>query len=96
MSRRLDYKLVQKMPSKFLSKLYQQGLKGVKTAQHEKIPLDLQPATEGKQAEKVTQLQKRTISYEKRRMTQRKNPRGQTPEASFSPELDLDGEILDF
>lgn len=95
MSRRLDYKLVQKMPSKFLSKLYQQGLKGVKRTRHEKIPLDLQPATEGKQAEKVTQLQKRIISYEKR-MTQRKNPRGQTPEASSSPELDLDDEILDF
>lgn len=47
------------MPSKFLSKLYQQRLKGVKTARHEKIPLDLQPATEGKQAEKVIQLQKR-------------------------------------
>lgn len=95
MSRRLDYKLVQKMPSKFLSKLYQQTLKGVKTARHEKIPLDLQPATEGKQAEKVIQLQKRTIFYEKR-MTQKKNPRGQTPKASSSPELDLDDEILDF
>lgn len=75
MSRRLDYKLVQKMPSKFLSKLYQQGLKGVKRARHEKIPLDLQPATEGKQAEKVTQLQKRIISYEKKNDSKKKPQR---------------------
>ena len=44
------------MTSKFLSQLYQHVLKGIKTIQQEKIPLDLQLAAERKQA--VTQLHK--------------------------------------
>ena len=50
MSRRVNFKLVQKMTSKFLSQLYQHVLKGIKTIQQEKIPLDLQLAAERKQA----------------------------------------------
>ena len=50
MSRRVNFKLVQKMTSKFLSQLYQHVLKGIKTIQQEKIPLDLQLVAERKQA----------------------------------------------
>ena len=50
MSRIVNFKLVEKMTSKFLSQLYQHVLKGIKTIQQEKIPLDLQLAAERKQA----------------------------------------------
>ena len=49
MSRRVNFKLVQKMTSKFLTQLYQHVLKGIKTIQQEKISLDLQLAPERKQ-----------------------------------------------
>lgn len=61
----------------FLSKLYQHGLKGIKTGQNEKMLLDPQPANESKQAEKVTQLQTRTISYGKKNDSKELKPKAQ-------------------